>query len=71
MGVFSFQGEKYAFLQTFTHSYLPFPLFKIHVIVLYKDVSSHLIDTSFMEPQTFTSLVAYWQHISNIWLWQY
>jgi len=63
MGVFRFQGRKDAFLQNFTHSYLPFPLFLIHVIVLHKDVFSYLIDTSFMEPQTFTSLVAYWQHM--------
>ncbi len=63
IGVFSFQGWKDAFLQNFTHSYLPFPLFLVHVIVLYKDVPSYLIDTSFMEPQTFTSLVAYLQHM--------
>ncbi len=58
-----FKGEKMHFCKILPILAFLFHLFLIHVIVLYKDVPSYLIGTSFMEPQTFTSLVACWQHM--------
>jgi len=59
IGVQFLKAKGHVYLQALTHSCMPLPLFKIQVIIFYKEDQAFLIETSCIPPHTLRSLIAY------------